>query len=115
MLVPVGLVPVDPEVVPVPVLEPADVLGAPVRLVPLVPALPVPVLPLIPPVMPVTPLPLAPEPPLPTDAFTAPLPAADEVAPAVTRCLRTFGRRVCVERFTVADGLAPWADTPLVP
>ena len=71
VLVPVGLVPVEP----VPDREPVvDRLAAPLRFVPLVPALPVPTLPLIPPTMPFAPLPFAPVPPAPSVALCAPLP-----------------------------------------
>ena len=94
VLVPVGLVPVEPDIVAVvPLVAGAllDPLPAPVRFVPLVPALPVPVLPLIPPDIPVTPLPLSPEPPLPIEALpAAPLLAAAVDALAAAWCLGAF-------------------------
>ena len=73
VLVPVGLVPVEPvpdgEPPVAPLVEPLTVL---VRFVPLVPALPVPVLPLIPPTTPFTPLPFAPVPPVLSDPLRVP-------------------------------------------
>lgn len=70
VLVPVGLVPVEPDPAAEPVVASlVEPLTGPARFVPLVPALPVPVLPLMPPAMPFTPLPFAPVPPALSDAL----------------------------------------------
>jgi hypothetical protein len=111
VLVPVGLVPVEP----VPELGAGarlvEPLTAPGRFVPLVPALPVPVLPLMPPLIPFTPLPLAPVPPVPRDDLPVTrLADADVLLLGDARCFRRAGRFEWVWGLALDDALTPCSE-----